>query len=179
MRYVASCGNTSFHWLVFFFAALLWGSKIHKYTGRWMWQGSASVVPWNWWNWSNGHYQSNKLGTAPKATLGTLLRNGVERTWAFQSAQTPSWAELNWTERKLVTVRTLSTFSSIYWLNNPLQTMQSPAPSKYLTQNTKINVEQDLFVVRLHRWLQPSSGHGTPDLSITRKSVKLGRRRNR
>ena len=28
---------------VFFFGALLWGSMIHKHTGRWMWQGSVSV----------------------------------------------------------------------------------------------------------------------------------------
>ena len=41
MRCVVSCGSTSFLWLVFFFGALLWGSMIHKHTGRWMWQGSA------------------------------------------------------------------------------------------------------------------------------------------
>ena len=35
-------------WLVFFSAALLWGSMIHRHAGRWMWQGSASVVSWNW-----------------------------------------------------------------------------------------------------------------------------------
>ena len=34
-------------WLVFFFAAMLWGSMIYKHTGRWMWQGSASAVSWN------------------------------------------------------------------------------------------------------------------------------------
>ena len=32
------------HCLYSFFEALLWGSMIHKHTGRWMWQGSASVV---------------------------------------------------------------------------------------------------------------------------------------
>ena len=32
--------HTLFPWLVFFFGALLWGSMIHKHTGRWMWQGS-------------------------------------------------------------------------------------------------------------------------------------------
>ena len=48
MRCVVSCGSTSFSWLVFFFGALLWGSMIQKYRGRWMWQGSASVVFWNW-----------------------------------------------------------------------------------------------------------------------------------
>ena len=47
-RCVVFCGNTSFPWLVFFFAALLWGSMIHKHTGGWMWQGSASTVSWNW-----------------------------------------------------------------------------------------------------------------------------------
>ena len=39
-----SCGGTSFPWIVFFSGALLWGSMIHKRTGRWMWQGNASVV---------------------------------------------------------------------------------------------------------------------------------------
>ena len=29
--------STSFSWLVFFFAALLWGSMINKHTGRWLW----------------------------------------------------------------------------------------------------------------------------------------------
>ena len=46
-RCVVSCGSTSFPWLVFFFGALLWGSMIHKHTGRWMWQRSASVVSWS------------------------------------------------------------------------------------------------------------------------------------
>ena len=35
MRHIVSCGSTSFPWLVFFFGALLWGSMIHKHTGRW------------------------------------------------------------------------------------------------------------------------------------------------
>ena len=52
-RCVVSCGSTSFPWLVLFFGALLWGSMIHKHTGKWMWQGSASVVSWNWENDKN------------------------------------------------------------------------------------------------------------------------------
>ena len=36
MRCVVSCSNTSFPWLIFYFAALLWGSMIHKHTGRWI-----------------------------------------------------------------------------------------------------------------------------------------------
>ena len=48
VRCVVSCDSTSFPWLVFFFGALLWESMIHKHTGRWMWQGSASGVSWNW-----------------------------------------------------------------------------------------------------------------------------------
>ena len=31
-----------------YLSALLWGPMIHKHTGRWMWQGSAPVVSWNW-----------------------------------------------------------------------------------------------------------------------------------
>ena len=34
---LVSCGSNSFPWLVFFLGALLWGSMIHKHTGRWMW----------------------------------------------------------------------------------------------------------------------------------------------
>ena len=48
MRCVVSFSNTSLPWLVVFFAALLWVSMIHKHRGRWMWQGSASVLFWNW-----------------------------------------------------------------------------------------------------------------------------------
>ena len=40
--------STSFPRLVFFSAALLWGSLIHKHTGKWIWQGSTSVISWNW-----------------------------------------------------------------------------------------------------------------------------------
>ena len=35
-RCIVSCSSTSFPWLIFFFAALLCGSMIHKPTGRWM-----------------------------------------------------------------------------------------------------------------------------------------------
>ena len=52
MRCVVYCCSTSFPWLVYFFGALLWGSMIHKHTGRWMWQGSALVVSWNWEKYS-------------------------------------------------------------------------------------------------------------------------------
>ena len=48
MRCVESCFSTSFPWLVFFFRVLLWGSMVHKQTGRWIWQESASVVSWSW-----------------------------------------------------------------------------------------------------------------------------------
>ena len=39
-------------------------------------------------------------GTVSKATLGKLLRDGVERIWAFPSAWIPSWIELNWNVNK-------------------------------------------------------------------------------
>ena len=52
MRCIVFCGSTSFPWLVFFFGAVLWGSMIHKHTGRWMLRGSASVVSWNWGKYS-------------------------------------------------------------------------------------------------------------------------------
>ena len=49
---VVSCGSTSFQWLVFFFEALLIRFMVQKHTGRWMWQGSAAVVSWNWEKYS-------------------------------------------------------------------------------------------------------------------------------
>ena len=36
MRCIVSCSSTSSPWLLFFLAALLWGSMIHKHTGRWI-----------------------------------------------------------------------------------------------------------------------------------------------
>ena len=52
MRCLVSCSSTSFPWLVFFNGALLWGSMIHKHTGRLMTPGSASVISWNWEKYS-------------------------------------------------------------------------------------------------------------------------------
>ena len=60
IRCVVFCGSTSIPWLVFFFGALLWGSMIHNHTGKWMWQGSASVVSGRYWQTSNAKY-SQKL----------------------------------------------------------------------------------------------------------------------
>ena len=40
------------------------------------------------------------FGTVSKATLGKLLRDGVEGIWAFPRAEIPPWTELNWTELK-------------------------------------------------------------------------------
>ena len=46
-----------------------------------------------------GDKQTNmNIGTASKATLGKLLRDGVKRIWAFPSAEIPSLIELNLTE---------------------------------------------------------------------------------
>ena len=42
------------------------------------------------------------IRTVSKATLGKLLRDGVERTWTFPSAQIPPWSELNWSELAFV-----------------------------------------------------------------------------
>ena len=60
MKCVVSRGTTSFLCLVFFFGALLWGSMIHKHTGRWMWQGSTSVVSWSWEKYSCTHTNGSK-----------------------------------------------------------------------------------------------------------------------
>ena len=37
-------------------------------------------------------------GVVPKATSGKLLRDGMERIWAFPCTQIPPWTELNWTQ---------------------------------------------------------------------------------
>ena len=77
MRCVVSCRNTSFPRLVFFFGVLLWGSMIHKHTGRWMWQASASVVSWSWEKYSC----QSKLVSALSMLLLSLLPWRVSQAW--------------------------------------------------------------------------------------------------
>ena len=77
MRFVISCDSTSFLSLVFFFGALLWGSMVHKHTGRWMWQGSALVVSWNWEKYSC-HF---KLVSTLSMLLLSVLSWRVSRPW--------------------------------------------------------------------------------------------------
>ena len=81
MRYLVSCGSTSFSWLVFFFGALLWESMTHKHTGRWMWQGSASVVSWNWEKYS---CHSKLVSTLPMLLLSVL---SWRVSWAWNPHQ--------------------------------------------------------------------------------------------
>ena len=76
-RCVASCGSTSFPWLVFFFGALLWGSMSHKHTGRGMWQGSASVVSWSWEKYSC----QSKLVSTLSMLLLSMLSWRVSQAW--------------------------------------------------------------------------------------------------
>ena len=78
MRWVVPCGNTSFPWLVFFFGAMLWGSIIHKHTGRWMWQGSASVASWSWEKYSC----RSKLVSALSMLLLSVLPWRVSQAWS-------------------------------------------------------------------------------------------------
>ena len=85
MRCVVSCGSTSFPWLVFFFGALLWGSMIYNYTGIWMWQGSISVVPWNW----EKYFCHSKL----VSTLSVLPLSVL--SWRVSQAWNPHQVELN------------------------------------------------------------------------------------
>ena len=52
---------------------------------------------WSSWKvWERAIVNQMNIGTISKATLRKLLRDGVERLWAFPSAQIPSWTELNW-----------------------------------------------------------------------------------
>ena len=81
MRCVVSCGSTSFPWLVFFFGALLWGSMIHKHTGRWMWEGSASVIFWSWQKYS----RQSKLVSALSMLLLSVLSWKVSQAWTLIS----------------------------------------------------------------------------------------------
>ena len=79
MRCVVSCGTTSFPWLVFFFRALLWGSIIHKHTGRRIWQGSASMVSWNWEKYSWKQKWRNWWNTA-RQNRNSAWRQHQKRT---------------------------------------------------------------------------------------------------
>ena len=49
-----------------------------------------------------GHHQSNKHWNTFKGNVWKLLRDRVERIWAFPSAQIPSWSELDWASWTLI-----------------------------------------------------------------------------
>ena len=40
-------------------------------------------------------FNQTNIGTVSRVTLGRLLRDGAERAWAFPSATTPSWANID------------------------------------------------------------------------------------
>ena len=90
MRCVVPCSSTSFPWFVLFFGALLWGFKIHKHTGRWTWQGSASVESWNW----NKYSCHSKL----VSTLSMLLLSVL--SWCYilrySADNNPAYQLKNW-----------------------------------------------------------------------------------
>ena len=52
------------------------GSTIHKHTGRWMWQESASVASWNW-----EKYCQCKLFSTLSMLLLSVLSWGVSQAW--------------------------------------------------------------------------------------------------
>ena len=58
-------------------AMMLWGSMIDKHTGRWMWQGSASVVSWSWEKYSC----QSKLVSALSMLLLPVLSWRVSQAW--------------------------------------------------------------------------------------------------
>ena len=87
IRCVVSCGNTSSPWLVFFFAAQLWGSMIHKHTGRWMWQGEAAVVSWSWEKCSS----YSKLVSTLSMLLSSVLSCRVFQAWNTHQLTTEHW----------------------------------------------------------------------------------------
>ena len=86
MRFIVTCGSTSFPWPVFFSGALLWGSMIHKHIGRWMWQGSASVVSWSW----EKYFCQSKLVSALSMLLLLVLSCRVTQTSHSQTTQSIS-----------------------------------------------------------------------------------------
>ena len=90
MRCVVSSSSTSFPWLVFFFAAVLWGSIIHRHTGRWMWRRTASVVSWNWETYSC----SSKLVSTLSMLLVSVLFWTVSQAWNPRQIQmsTRNWS---------------------------------------------------------------------------------------
>ena len=90
MKCVISCSSTSFPRLVFFFGALLWGSMIHKHTGRWMWQGSASVVSWNWEKYS---CHSKLVSTLSLLPLSVLYWR-VSQAWNPHDLISYNWAQV-------------------------------------------------------------------------------------
>ena len=51
--------------------------------------------------WEKAIIDQMNTGTVLKGTLGKLLRDRVERIWAFPSTQIPPWTKLNWTSTEL------------------------------------------------------------------------------
>ena len=94
MRCEVSYSSTSSPWLLFFFAALLWGSTIHKHTGRWIWQGSASV-PRYCLNYNNDvtavHYQTVDFHVFSVMVFGAI---GLRRLPCYSVSKT-AWP---WTQ---------------------------------------------------------------------------------
>ena len=105
MRCIVSCSSTSFPWLVFFFGALLWGSMIHKHTGRWMCQGSAPVVSWNWEKYSC----YSKLVSTFLMLLSSVLSWRVSQAWNPHH----TWAQVLEACDSLMTVASFCPFTLI------------------------------------------------------------------
>ena len=103
MRCVVSCDSTSFPWLVFFFKTLLWGSMIHKHTGRWMWQGSASVVfstqsaenTTDLGKVSNMYVNSIK-GTSSRFEISRHVSIISSIVWIWNESRGPRWCGFWW-----------------------------------------------------------------------------------
>ena len=96
------------------------------------------------------------IGTVSKATLGRLLRYGVERVWAFPSATMPSWAETETeTEKVCATNHDLHQPCATHKIYILSSTQTSTASIWNWMRNKLIHTESCFLVISIRRKKNP------------------------
>ena len=176
MRSVVSCGSTSFPCLVFFFGALLWGSTIHNHTGRWVWQGSASVVSWNREKYS---CHSKLFSTLSMLLLPVLscccCRTGLALRWL---PSTPRLFQRHWPTRCIVSGCSLLTELCVYTIMMRSRCLLiSLSEAFLLSVHPRWNSRDGLIVGRApYSWSKvriPAGEFSSPGLSLCADSYSM------
>ena len=157
MRCVVSCGSTSFPWLAFFFGAMLWGSMIHKHTGRWMRQGSALVVSWNW----QKYFCRSKLVSTVSMLLSSVLSWRVSQAWNPRQIQLSPATWSLWLSR--ASVRLLWSLCWCHWCCHQLGLLGTDLHA----------VGCGGFVETHNRFASSSSSPARPSMSSTKRKLVI------